>query len=105
ISILGISGNSAQSCNRNTAGMPSKPKDKVGKTKKPGGVRLAEDQIWQVNGAYTVIVTVGKRLVHYKVANSLRGRAANAVPMRIGTHDAVQEYLRANKGVLVKSPD
>ena len=83
--------------------MPSRPKATVGKTKKPASVTLAEDQIWQVNGAYALIVTVGKRLVHYKVANSLAGRAANASPVRVGTYEAVQEYLRVNKGVLVKS--
>ena len=80
------------------------PKETVGKRKKPGSVTLAEDQVWQVNGAYAHIVTIGKRLVHYKMANSLMGRAAKVAPVRVGTCEAVQEYLRVNKGVLVKSP-
>ena len=64
---------------------------------------LAEDQVWQVNGAYAHIVTVGKRLVHYKMAKSLMGQAAKAAPVRVGTCEAVQEYLTVNKGVLVRS--
>ena len=76
----------------------------MGKTKKLGSVTLAEDQVWEVNGAYAHIVTIGKRLVHYKMAKSPLSRAAKVAPVRVGTCEAVQEYLRVNKGVLVKSP-
>jgi len=84
--------------------MPWKPKEMVRTRKRLGPVVLAEDQVWQVNGAYAHIVMVGKRLVHYKMAKSLTGHAAKVVPVRVGTCEAVQEYLRVNKGVLVKSP-
>jgi hypothetical protein len=54
--------------------------------------QLAEDQVWQVNGAYAHIVTVGKRLVHYKMAKSLIGRAAKAAPVRVGTCEALLSF-------------
>ena len=84
--------------------MPSKPKDKVGKTKNLSAVTLAEKQVWEFNGAYAHIVSIGKRLVHYRMAKSLMSQAANAAPVRVGTYEAVEEYLRVNKGVLVNAP-
>jgi len=84
--------------------MPLEPKQTVKTTKGLGTVTLAKDQVWQVNGTYAQIVTVGKRLVHYKMAKSLTGRATKIAPVRIGTCEAVQEYLTVNKAVLVKSP-
>ena len=84
---------------------PWEPKNTMATRKKPDPMTLAEDQVWQVKGAYALIVAVGKRLVHYKMANNLVGRSAKIAPVRIGTHEAVQEYLRVNKRVLVKSPN
>ena len=62
---------------------------------------LAEDQVWQVDGAYAHIVTVGKRLVHYKMAKSLIGHAAKVVPIRVGKREEVQAYLAVHGAVLV----
>jgi hypothetical protein len=64
---------------------------------------LAENQVWRVKGTYLEIVTIGKRLVHYKVAKILNGRAAKAAPIRLGKREELESFLKTNRARRISS--
>jgi hypothetical protein len=68
-----------------------------------GRLSLAENEVWQVKDSYVEIVTIGKRLVHYKVAKTFNGRAAKAVPIRVGTIEELERYLKINRARRISS--
>ena len=64
---------------------------------------LAENQVWRVKGSYVEIVTIGKRLVHYKVAKALIGRAAKAAPIRLGKRVDLESFLKTSRASRIPS--
>jgi hypothetical protein len=58
---------------------------------------LAENQVWKVRGRYVEIVIIGKRLVHYKVAKTMKGQAAKAVPIRLCKREELEKFLKSNR--------
>ena len=59
---------------------------------------LETGQIWRVADANVHIGVVGKRLVHYKL---FKGTAKRA-PVSLLGKEALEQYLKANKGVLIR---
>jgi hypothetical protein len=64
---------------------------------------LAENQVWRVKGSYVEIVTIGKRLIHYKVAKTLNGRTAKAAPIRVGKREELESFLKTNRASRILS--
>jgi hypothetical protein len=69
-------------------------KQKSGYSPKP----LENGQIWQMDDLNIQIALVGKRLVHYKL---FKGTAKRA-PVSLLGKEALEQYLKANKGVLIR---
>ncbi len=70
---------------------------------KQRGKGLVEGQIWKLSDSYVEIVSIGKRLIHYKLSSSLGGCASKAAPVRIGRLEDVERSLAAKHAVLVRS--
>ena len=64
---------------------------------------LAENEVWKVKDSYVEIVTIGKRLVHYKVAKTFKGHAAKAAPIRLGKIEELQSHLKTNRARRISS--
>jgi hypothetical protein len=60
---------------------------------------LETGQVWRVGEQNLQVTLVGKLLVHYKLAVPNAVRVSNSV----GGLGAVQKYIKANKGVLLKT--
>jgi hypothetical protein len=60
---------------------------------------LETGQVWRVGEQNLQIVLMGKLLVHYKLAVPNAVRVSNSV----GGRGAVEKYIKANKGVLLKT--
>lgn len=62
---------------------------------KSSGGNLKAGQVWKVGDAgYIHIVTVGKRLVHYRMLRSLEQKAAAG---KLAGHDEIATYLEKNQ--------
>src|ERR1051325_3275990 len=61
---------------------------------------LAKGQKWKLGEAHIEIVEVGKRLTHYKHYPS---DDAKRVPVQLRGIQVLQDYLKANKAVLMKN--
>src|SRR2546428_6897591 len=70
----------------------------VGATPEPEApLPLAKEQLWKTPEGYIQIMDVGKTLAHYKKLTRLEARA---VPVKIISISALQEYLRQNGATL-----
>ena len=69
-------------------------KRKSGYSPKP----LENGQIWRTEDLDIQIALVGKRLVHYKLYKGTAKRA----PVSLLGKEALERYLRVNKGVLIR---
>ncbi len=58
---------------------------------------LADGQVWRMAEAILQVTMVGKLLVHYKLGKPSAIRVANS----INNIKTIEEYLKANKAVLV----
>ncbi len=67
-------------------------------TKKSAPVSLEKGQLWKVENAYIQIIEQGKRLIHYKLLNSVKQRA---VPVKMAEIQTVRNYLKAKRAELV----
>ncbi len=61
-------------------------------------VALEAGQVWRMAGTRLQVGFVGKLLVHYKLSKS----DAVRVPNSVSAKTAVEEYLRKNKGILMR---
>ena len=59
---------------------------------------LENGQIWRTEDLDIQIALVGKRLVHYKLYKGTAKRA----PVSLLGKEALERYLRVNKGVLIR---
>ncbi len=59
---------------------------------------LQNGQVWRLKDSSVEIQLVGKTLVHYKVFKGETKRA----PASLSGKDALEKFLRAQKGVLVR---
>jgi hypothetical protein len=59
---------------------------------------LESGQVWQLPDSNLQIQLVGKRLVHYK---HFKGKNLRA-PISLSGKEALEKYLKANKGILVQ---
>ncbi len=66
--------------------------------KKPA-VTLAKGQLWKMEHAYIYVVDLGKRLIHFKMMESL---GQTWVKTQISGIDTLSGYLQARKAKLIK---
>ncbi len=63
-------------------------------------LELAKGQVWRLHHVYIKIVELGKRLLEYKMLDSLGQRG---VRTQMSSVDVMQEYLRTRHAKLVES--
>ena len=71
------------------------------KSKAPSRQPLAKGQVWKTRAANIEIVSLGKRLIHYRITRQFDPRRVSA---QISGIDAMARYLETNAACLVKGP-